>query len=466
MTVATGVRVVAQVTQLFILGRLLVPNDFGLMAMVMVIVVMGQAIGDAGISNAIIHYQNATRRELSSLYWVNVLAGAAVCVVVWAAIPAFVALWHEPRLAPLIRWASLALFITPFGLQFQVLLEKELRFRRVATIETGSAVTSLVVGVALALRGHGVYSLVWALVASAAFKALLLIASGLGAWRPSLQLRWKDCSRFLRFGAFQMGERVINQSASEMDKLMIGALIGARPLGFYSVSHSLAMRPFITINPALTRVAFPVFSRVQTDDAKLRKGFLQVVELIGAMMIPLYTAAIVLAGPIIRLGPGPQWEPSIPLLQVLAGSAIFLSLGNPIGSLVLAKGRVGLSLALNVLNIVLAVTAIWIAAPHGVLAVAFAIFIVRVGVMFPIGFYIRWLLVRMRVLEYLAVLTPLAVVSAAMAGLMLAAGSLVPWPSELVRLVACLVVGAASYIGLMAWWQRDRVRRLWTLIRS
>jgi lipopolysaccharide exporter len=466
MSVATAIRVIAQITQLFVLARLLTPDDFGLMAMVMVVIVLGQALGDAGISNALIHYQNASRNEISSLYWLNILAATLVCVLVWLAVPLFVEFWHEPRLANLIRWALLALFVSPFGMQFQVLLEKELRFRRIAAIETCGALTSLVVGVATALTGSGVYSLVWALISQAAIKAVLLMASGLPRWRPQLRLKWGECSRFLRFGVFQMGDRVVNQFSSQMDKLMIGAIIGARPLGFYSVSHNLAVRPFVTINPAVTRVAFPVFSRVQSNDSQLRKGYIQVIELIGAVMFPLYTAIIVLAGPIIRIGPGPQWEPSIPLLQILGVSGLVLSLGNPIGSLLLAKGRVGMSLAINVVRIVLDAAAVWISAPHGITAVAFAILFVRLGVMFPLEFYVRWVLVGMRPGEYLAAIVPLFLAVVVMGGAMTALSWLVPWPAEIVRLVACVAAGGAVYATLMLTWQRQRTIRLWTLIRS
>jgi O-antigen/teichoic acid export membrane protein len=466
MSIATALRVVAQVAQLFILGRLLTPDDFGLMTMVMVVILMGQAVADAGISNAIIHYQDATREELSSLYWLNVLAGALVCAVVWASIPALVGLWDEPRLTGLIRWSTLALFITPFGLQFQVLLEKALRFRRVAAVEAVGAVASLVVGIATALGGEGVYSLVWALIAYAALRTLLLVVSGVQSWRPQARFVWRDCTRFLRFGVYQMGDRVLNQFSAQMDKLMIGALIGTRPLGFYSVSHNLALRPFMTINPTVTRVAFPVFSRVQSENDRLSKGFLHVIELIAAIMIPVYVALIVLAGPIIRVGPGPQWEASVPLLKILAWAGLVLSLGNPMGSLILSKGRAGMSFAVNVIRLVLDAVVIWITAPMGVAAVAAGILGVRAGVMFPLGFYIRWILLRMGPAVYLKAIAPIAAVCAVMGGVMLGLSAWVPWSGELSRLLVCLLAGAGVYAALMMTWQRARVSRLVALVRS
>jgi O-antigen/teichoic acid export membrane protein len=387
-------------------------------------------------------------------------------VLAWLSIPICVAIWNEPRVADLIRLASVAFVVTPIGLQFQVLLERELRFRTVAVIETAGALASLAVGVACALGGLGVYSLVWALIAFVSVRALLLAVVGWRAWRPQPRFRWSDCRRFVRFGAFQMGERVLNQFSAQMDRIIVGALTGARALGFYNVSRDLAYRPFLVLNPTITRVAFPVFARVQSDDDRLRAGFLRVIEALSAVMIPLYVAMIVLAEPIIRVGAGPGWEPSIPILRILGFAGLVLSLGNPMGSLVLAKGRAGLAFALNALRIVLDATAIWLVAERGVVAVAWVILAVRLGVMFPLGFLVRWMLVRMKPWEYLRTVGSMLLVSVVMGGAMLALAEGVSWSSDVARLLVCLAAGGLVYVGLMLSWQRRRARRLWGMIRS
>jgi O-antigen/teichoic acid export membrane protein len=466
MTVATATRVVAQLLQLFILGRLLDPEDFGLMAMVTVVLVFGQTVGDAGISNAIIHYQDAKRRELSSLYWLNVMAGAVVFAALLLSAPLVADLYDEPRLTGLVTLASFALLIAPFGHQFQVLHEKELLFRRLALIEISAAVAGLIVAVSCALRGQGVHSLVWGLLGGAAVKALLLGGAGWVRWRPELRFRWNECRRFFRFGAFQMAERVCNQVGTQMDRLLLGIMVGARPLGFYNVAHNLALRPYLLINPIVTRVAFPVFARVQTRDDQLRSGFLQMIELIAAVLIPLYTALVVLAEPIIHVGPSAKWAASVPLLQILGLVGMVLSLGNPVGSLILAKGRPGLAVAINALRIVLDIIAITIAARFGLRAVAIAVLIVRAGIMFPLGFGVRWMLVRMRPLEYLSTIAPFFASSAIMGAAMYAVSRWIDWPMHVVELVVGLVVGCAVYVAVLLLWQRDRVTRIWSNVKS
>lgn len=465
MSVATVVRVVTQLLQAFILGHLLLPEDFGLMGMVMVVIVFGQALGDAGISNAIIHYQDATRRELSSLYWLNLAAGVAVFILLWLAAPFVADLYKEPRLAGIVVLSALVFLLTPLGQQFQVLSEKELLFRRLAVIEITAALVGLAVAVSCAMRELGVHSLVWAMVSHAAVKALLLVTTGWSRWHPALQFAWSECRRFLRFGLFQMGDRVLNQMGSQVDRLLLGVMIGARPLGFYNYAHNLALRPFLLINPIVTRVAFPVFARVQTRDEQLRSGFLQMIELISAVLIPLYAAVVVLAEPILSLA-GPQWGPSVPLLQLLGLVGMVLSLGNPMGSLILAKGRPGIAFGLNALRIVLDVAAISFAAGIGLRAVAVAVLIVRAGIMFPIGFFVRWKLVGMRPLEYLATIAPFFASAALMAGAVWALRRYVAWPSHIPELIVCGVAGIVVYAAVLLLFQRDRVTRLWNNVRS
>ena len=123
--VSVGVVTALQFVDLAVLARLLSPSDFGLMGMVMVVFGFAQAFADMGISNAIIHRQDVTKDQLSSLYWLNILSGVIVFCVVCASVPLIVGFFHEPRLNNLLYLTAIIFLITPFGQQFQILLQKE-----------------------------------------------------------------------------------------------------------------------------------------------------------------------------------------------------------------------------------------------------------------------------------------------------------------------------------------------------
>ena len=338
-----------QILQLAVLARLLAPEDFGLMAMIMIILALAQSYADMGVSNAIIHRQGATRDQLSSLYWLNILAGAAVFIAVVLLKPAIMALYGEPRLNDLIPMAALVFLVTPPGQQFQVLLEKNLRFKELAVIESCVAIVGAVVSISAALAGTGVFALVYGMLFAAAFKTLVLVAIGWREWRPSIHFRKTDLRGYLGFGLFQMGEKTVNHLNERFDQLLIGTLLGAQELGYYNLAFGLVAMPITRINPVLTRVAFPVFARIQDDTEKLKSGYMTIRNILAFTNFPLLLGLAAVAPVLVPLAFGDKWLPSVILIQILALVTMMRSLGNPIGSLLLAKGRADLGFYLNCL---------------------------------------------------------------------------------------------------------------------
>ncbi|MGD8415066.1 MAG: oligosaccharide flippase family protein, partial [Candidatus Latescibacterota bacterium] len=170
---------VLQILQLAILTRFLVPSDFGLMAIVLVVIGFSQSFMDMGVSNAIIYYQDVSRERLSSLYWLNVLAGVIVFGLVVALAPATAAFCREPRLTGLILCVAVIYLVQPFGEQFRVLLQKDLRFDVIARCEVAAKLVSFVVAVVLAYLGAGVWALVVAYICNVVVFTAAYIVIGL-----------------------------------------------------------------------------------------------------------------------------------------------------------------------------------------------------------------------------------------------------------------------------------------------
>jgi O-antigen/teichoic acid export membrane protein len=463
---ATGIRIALQFVQLAVLARLLPVADFGLMAMVNVALAFALTFADSGVSNAIIHYRDAKREELASLYWLNVLSGVAVAALLWLLAPAIARVYHQPPLVELLRGGASVFVIGPLGQQFQVLFERDLRFKRLAAIETAAVVVSTMAGIALALLGHGVWSLVWTMIVNAAVKAGVLAVIGWSTWRPMMHFRPGECRRFLRFGVYQMGERTLNLLGQQLDKIVIGILMGPVSLGYYDMASRLITRPYQIINPVFTRVAFPVFSAVQKDRDRLRKGYLELMEVLNALTIPLYVGMMALAAPFVQVQLGDKFAPSIPLLQILSILGLAFALSSPAGSLILACGRADVGFYLNVLRTGLILPGVWIGARWDLAGIAWAMVIVVVAIMFPVHAWVRWKLVRMRLGEFLRVAAPFfwsAVVAAAPC---VAGHRWVRWPNAVVELLVLFVIASAVYAGLLWWKERPRVMRIVSLARS
>lgn len=452
--------------QLTVLARLLAPADFGLMAMVMVVLGLLSAFVDMGISNAIIHRQDTGREQLSSLYWLNIFAGVAIYCAVILVAPLAAALFGEARLTELIMWAGLVTLVIPLGQQFQILLQKQLRFKVLVGIEVCGAFAGSASSIGLALYGFGVYALVWGYVFGALITSLLALTIGWNRWRPRLYFRWSEIRGYLSFGLFQLGERTANYIGSRVDQLLLGTFLGAEALGYYSLALNLVMLPVQRLNPAFTRVAFPIFARIQTENERLRHSYMRLVEVVAASNFPLFFIIAAAAPVFVDVFWGEKWAPSIILIQILAFVALLRSTGNPVGSLLLAKGRADLGFYWTLLFLFTQTPAIYVAARQGD-----AVTVAQALLALQLVYYWLNYAINIRPLigpclgEYVASLVPAALTSVLAAIGVLAFGT-VQTDQRWQTLALQLAGGAAIYLSLNWLFYRKRIVELVASIRA
>lgn len=447
-SLSTAAIAVLQIVQLAVLARLLKPTDFGLMAMTMVVIGFAQSYTDTGISAAIVHRQNISREQLSSLYWLNIYVSLAVFVLVSAASPLIVWFFHEPLLSKLIPIAAISLLISSAGLQFQWLLEKELKFDLLARQEIFSTVGGTIVAVSAAFLGQGVWSLVWGQIMNAGIKTVLRVKAGWAQWPPLLYFRRDDLRGFLSFGFYQMGERSINYFNSRFDQLLIGNLLGAQELGYYNFAFNLVMQPINYINPTMTRVAFPVFARLQNDLNGLRQSYLKMVNILSTINAPLLFGLSAVAPLLLPLIFGNKWNPAVLLVQILAFYAFVRSVCNPIGSLLLGKGRADLGFRWNLALLFTTAPVVYAGARLGGatgIAVALAVLIICY-LLVSYTFLVKTLIGPCANAYSASILKPalLAAIMGSGVWLMIAGG----WHS-ITWLTTAIMIGALSYLALL-----------------
>lgn len=458
---ATVTTTTAQLLQLVVLSRLLSPRDFGLMGILLIITGLALAYTDLGVSAAIVHRQDATRHQLSSLYWLNLIAGAAVFALVWLVTPLVVRFFREPALAPLLRALSLMFLIIPLGKQFEILLQRELQFDRLARIETAAAIAGAVAAVAAAAAGLGVWALVVGVLTTATVKTAQLLVAGLRDLRPALHFSREDLRGFIRFGAFQVGEQTLNYLSERLDQLLIGRLLGVTPLGFYNFAFNLSAQPISRINPVVTKVAYPTFCRVQDDVPRLRRGYLQLVRLIAVVNAPLLVGLAAVAPTLVPLVFGAKWIPSIPILQVLCFVALSRTIGNPLGSLLLARGRADLGFRLNALLFAVSIPAVIAGGlAAGALGIAVALLLLQVAAhLFAYARFIRPMLGHAGT-EYFWMAAKPILLAGAMLVCIVASRQLPVPGGSVTSLLVQVGVGAGSYIGLLLLTERRALQDL------
>lgn len=459
--VSTMATAVAQLVQLVVLGRLLSPRDFGLMGVLLVVVGFALAYTDLGVSAAIVQRQDASRAQLSSLYWLNVGMGVAVFAVVWLTAPWTAAFFRESALIEPLRVVATLFLIVPFGKQFEMLLQKELAFDALARAEVMGAASGTATAVAAAMSGAGVWALVAGVLAGATVKSLALATVGWRRLRPALHFRRADLRGYLAFGAYQVGEQTLNYLSERLDQLLVGRLLGVSSLGLYNFAFGLTSQPVSRINPIVTRVAFPTFCRVQEDRERLRRGFLQMVQMLMTVNAPLLAGLAAVAPVLIPFVFGARWAPAVLLVQLLSILALSRSAGNPVGSVLLALGRADTGFKLNMVLLGFSLPATYAGARlAGAPGIAAALLVVQ-GVL-HVGIY--WFVLRPLLgacgREYTRVLLQPSALAAAMAACVAMVPRLAPAASPVLLLAVQIATGAAVYLAAVAAVDRDVLRQL------
>ena len=373
-----------QLAQLLILSRLLAPKDFGLIAIVNVIITLIRSFSDLGISAAVIHYQKTTKEQISALYSLNIIMGFLLFFLLLLSLPIIMHFYNEPVLSGLLLVAGLSLFISPFGSLFQVLFQKDLQFNLLTIQDLTASIISFSIIIFLALWGLGVWALAIGQVVQSVMKALLLSWVGFRKFEMKMNFDFSNIKDYLRFGFYQLGERTVNFLAERIDQILIGYLLGPISLGYYYFAFNLVNQPLLIINPIFTKVAFPLLAKVQDQKLLLKKIYLKILNYVSLINAPILFGLLTLSPLGVPLIFGDKWNQSIGLIQILSLVSLLRGIANPTGSILLAKGRVDLGFKWNVILLLISVPAIFVSGKIGnAIGISIALLLIQILFFYP-----------------------------------------------------------------------------------
>lgn len=376
-------RTVLQIIQISILARLLTPADFGLIALVTSIMPFLQIFADAGISNAIIHHQDISQEQLSSLYWLNVGVSFFLALLIVAFSP-LVAHWYgHPQMMLLLLLAGCTLVVGSLAQQIRVMAQKNLRFEKLAKIELSAVCVGFMVSVTAAYNGAGVYSIVFGSLVTAIVGCTLVWNRLADGWRPQFCFEIIGIRHFLSFGGYMIGNNLANTFNSQIDIMLGGKILGPQAIGLYSMPRDFNLRIAGVINPIVTNVGFPVMAKAQHDKELLKRVYLQTMRMTASANFPVYCMLALFAPEIVHVLLGNKWLDAIPLLQIFSVWGLVRSTGNPVGSLLMACGRADLSFKWNLALLIIMPPVIWASSRYGVTGLALAMTVLMVLLYWP-----------------------------------------------------------------------------------
>lgn len=320
-----------------ILARVLSPDDYGAIAMVLALTAIAGLFRDLGLSAAAIQKGVLTHAQMSTLFWLNVAAGAALTSLVAASAPLIALFYGKPELAPLTRLLSLSFLISSFGTQHGALLQREMRFGRKAVPSIAGALAALGISVFLAFRGHGYWALAWGTFAGDITATTLLFL--VSPFRPGLPVKGCGVRSMLRFGAHITAFDFLNYFHRNLDNILVGRFWGTDALGLYNRAYRLLMFPITHLRDPINAVAFPAMSRLQNQPDEFRTYFKRVASLLACTSMPLTALLFVSAQPVIELAMGPRWLGVVPIFSTLAVVAFIQPVALLQGLVAMSAGK-------------------------------------------------------------------------------------------------------------------------------
>ncbi len=368
-----GSRVASQILQflgLVITARLLLPSDYGKAAVVFPVIAFAGLFTTLGLSSAVIHARRVTEKLLSTAFWVNAVAGVALAVLLASLSVPLSELFRIPSLVPLLSLASL-LFVVNLSVVHTALLERTLRFKQIAFIETACAALGIATTVVAAAAGAGAYSLILGPLLTQAAVTTCMWATV--RWWPRARPDRASVRELWLYARGITGFKILNFWSRNADNLLLARFVPLAELGNYSRAYSLMQLPVGQMNNMMGRVLFPALTRLRDDRPRLGRAWLLALSTASAVVAPVTFGMAVSAPALVEVLFGQRWLGIVPILQLLAVAALPQTLTTPVASLLRATGATDVLFRLGLVTSTLSLVAMLIGLPWGTIGVASAL---------------------------------------------------------------------------------------------
>jgi O-antigen/teichoic acid export membrane protein len=383
-----------------ILARWLDPTSFGLIALANVFIVFLQVFVSQGFSSAIVQRADLKRGHLDTVLWVSIGIATVITIICIVGAPVFATFYGNAELTPIIRWLSPILIINAFSDVQSAILTKRLHFRSLAMRRLVSNLVGGCVGIVTVFAGYGVWALVGQQLTIALVGVVVLWTSS--DWRPGFDISRTYYRDLFSFSINIVGSNLLNFVNRRSDDLLVGYYLGPEALGVYVVAYKIMRTIIDLLTVTVSKVAFPVFARVQAYPNKVRHGFYKAIHYVSLVAIPAFIAIVVLAPQIMEVAFGNQWMEAVPIVQILACAGIVHSLSAMTTSPLLALGKSGWRLGLTLFNAVSSVVAyvLVLGVFHADLRDMAIVYTVRAYLYFPSELFVLRHLINIEFFDY------------------------------------------------------------------
>jgi PST family polysaccharide transporter len=445
--ISQGGNVAAQVVSTIVLARILVPEDFGLVAMVSAITGYVAIFVDLGTRDAVAQHPRINTGEASALYWITAATSLTVALLTVICAPLIAAFYSAPKLTAITMAMAVPIMLSGLYYQQYALMRRALMFRKLAIIDVSGNVIGTALAIFLAHLGYGYWALVWKPAVTA-----FITASGVWVtcgWWPGRPTFTQDVKAMIRFGLNVTGFTVADTISRAMDRVALGHNFGARELGFYQNALNVYENAVNISSSPLHNVASATLSKLRDDEDALRAAWSTALSSLTFFVAPAFAVLAVVGQDLVVLLLGPKWKTAGIILSVLALRGPGQVVVNSIGWLHIAASRPERWRHWGMFNIGFTLIALLCGLRYGAIGVAAAYAILVYIIFIPAILYAGQPL-GIRTKDVLATVGPQVFCSLATAGFgFVLRATLLEGLPALARLVILSVVCGAFYLAVM-----------------
>ena len=356
-----------------VLARILVPEDYGTIALVTVFTAILQVFVDSGLGTALIQKKEADDLDFSSVFYFNLVVCVILYIGMFVASPYIAAFYGDDTLTPIIRVLSLTIIISGVkGIQ-QAYVSRNMLFKRFFFSTIGGTIFSAILGIGMAYAGFGVWALVVQQLSNTAIDTLILWITV--KWRPKKLFSWSRLKVLLSFGWKLLVSSLLDTGYNNLRNLIIGKMYSSADLAFYNQGDKFPKVIVTNINTSIDSVLLPTMSNVQDDKERVKQMTRRAIKTSTYVMAPLMMGLAFCAEPIVSLVLTDKWLPCVPFLRIFCITYMFYPVHTANLNAIKAMGRSDLFLKLEItkkiVGMILLLSTMW----FGVMAMAYSLLV-------------------------------------------------------------------------------------------
>lgn len=445
-----------------ILARLLVPEQFGLVAYCTLAIQYLDVINTAGIDSALIARKDKIEEAANSAFVANVILGIVSFGLAWVAAPGIASFFKTPEITPLFRLLAIVLPISGLGLVPYTMILRGLRFRTKLIPDLAGSLSKGITSITLALLGYGPWSLIWGQIVGGIISVILYWV--LADWRPSWIFDGKVTRDVMTFGGHIILVDLAGQLRNNMDYIIVGRILGATMLGIYTLAYRIPELVIRSMNNVVGNVSFPLLSQIQSDTDALRSIYFGYIRYIALFSFSIGFGLALTARLFVESFLSEKWLDAITPMALVSIAIAISSIGYVPGVLYKAINRPEILNRLSLLKIPIIFIIIWYATRWGIVGVAAGQILFSCITLLLDGYMVSRI-IEFRMREMWQALVPAIICSISMVTVV-SFVQLAFSPSGLTGLILVVFVGAVAFIGVLSLVDRDLMNRAFGALRK